>query len=202
MDFIFIATIGYVVGSVPWGLVLCYISGKEDPRLSGSGNIGATNILRTAGKTLALCTLILDASKGALVVYLTALFLEGPYDPMISGVMTVVGHNFPIWLKFKGGKGVATTLGVYIALFPFVGLIACGIWGIVFLIFRYSFLSALVAFFSVPFIVLFIPYSYESNEQSFFICLSVFLSMLSLFRHKANLRRLIKGQENKINTLF
>ena len=187
----FIAIIcGYVFGSIPFGLVITRLTGQGDIRKSGSGNIGATNVLRTGNKMLALATLLLDSGKGA-----AAALLLGSFDPLaglIGGGFAVIGHNFPIWLKFFGGKGVATTLGVLIALAWPVGVVACITWILIAFLFRISSLAALVALSTSPF------YAWWIADDLELTALATLLAILSLLRHHENIVRLMSGQESKI----
>lgn len=180
---------GYFMGAIPFGLVLCLICGLGDIRKTGSGNIGATNVLRTGNKFLALLTLILDSGKGAAAVVIGWQF--GPAYAFGAALGSVLGHNFPIWLKFKGGKGVATTLGVIIALNPITGLAACATWLFIALIFKISSLSALMALAFAPVWSLLIG----DPKQVYLLLL---LAVLGWIRHKDNIKRLLRGQEPKI----
>ncbi|MBT4932226.1 MAG: glycerol-3-phosphate 1-O-acyltransferase PlsY [Rhodospirillaceae bacterium] len=180
---------GYLIGSIPFGLVLTRLAGLGDIRDIGSGNIGATNVLRTGNKPLALATLLLDSGKGAAAALLLSSF--DPLAGLIAGGGAILGHNFPVWLKFKGGKGVATTLGVLIAVAWPVGLGACATWLLAAAIFRYSSLSALIALAASPF------YAWWMNAPDVAI-LAALLAILSIIRHHENISRLIKGEESKI----
>lgn len=191
MEYAFAIIGGYLLGSIPFGLVLTRMAGYGDIRNIGSGNIGATNVLRTGNKGLALATLILDSSKGAIAV-LVANYLFGFNIAMIAGLAALIGHLFPVWLKFKGGKGVATTLGTLLALKPFVGLAACGVWLLVALVTRYSSLSALVAVAAAPAIA---HYLYSDANLT---ALCGVIATLVWFKHRANIERLLKGEEPKI----
>ncbi len=183
----------YLLGSIPFGLVLCRLFGYGDIRKIGSGNIGATNVLRTGNKPLALATLLLDSGKGAIAVVATGLLTHGDFNlMMIAGFAALIGHLFPVWLKFKGGKGVATTLGTMLALAPWVGLAACAIWLLVAAIFRYSSLAALVAIGLSPLIS-----SYMYDNENLAGVLGV-ITLLVYFKHRANLQRLFRGEEPKI----
>ena len=142
--------IGYLLGSIPFGLVLPRLAGHGDIRSIGSGNIGATNVPRTGSKPLAAATLLLDGGKGAAAV-LIGFAIGGASAGLFAGLASVLGHNFPVWLKFKGGKGVATTLGVILAASWPVGVLACLTWLGIAAAFRYSSLAALVALIAVPF---------------------------------------------------
>ena len=181
---------GYLLGSIPFGLVLTKMAGLGDIRAVGSGNIGATNVLRTGNKGLAAATLLLDGGKGAAA----ALLAQAAVDPamgVLAGVGAVIGHNFPIWLRFKGGKGVATTLGTLIAVAWPVGLLACATWLVVAALTRFSSLAALVALGVAPI------YAYFLAEDAVTIA-AAFLSLLAIVRHQANIRRLLAGTETRI----
>lgn len=180
---------GYLLGSIPFGLVLTRLAGLGDIREIGSGNIGATNVLRTGNKPLALATLLLDSGKGAIAV-----LVLGAVDPLaglIAGGAAIIGHNFPVWLKFKGGKGVATTLGVLIAVAWPVGLAACATWLVTAALFRFSSLAALVALSAAPVFSWWLS-SFEVT------CLAAFLAVLAIIRHHENIARLTRGEESKI----
>ena len=195
--------LAYFIGSIPFGLVLCKMAGYGDIRKMGSGGIGATNVLRNSNKGLALLTLILDAGKGAFVVYLIAEFVafedamnEFPVDPHYMmmcavGLMAIIGHNFPVWLHFKGGKGVATTFGTIIILSPTVALACLGTWLCVAFITRYSSLSALVAFALSPL------WAYLLDNIALSATL-VLLAILGFWQHRENIQRLRDGTESKI----
>lgn len=181
--------LGYLLGSVPFGLVLTRIAGYGDIRKIGSGNIGATNVLRTGNKPLALLTLILDSGKGAAAA-LIALYAAAELAPF-AGVAAVLGHNFPVWLGFRGGKGIATTLGTLAALSWPVGLAAGVTWLLVAAAFRYSSLSALVSIALAPI------YAWYLSSEAIAIAAAV-LAVVGWIRHKDNIRRLLAGTEAKI----
>ncbi len=181
---------GYLLGSIPFGLVLCRLFGYGDIRAIGSGNIGATNVLRTGNKFLAVLTLILDSSKGLIAVLIAAYFFD-KHAMFGAALGAVLGHNFPVWLKFKGGKGVATTLGTFIALSPVVGLACCATWLVTAAISRISSLSALIALAMAPIYVV----SFGNPHQVYLVGL---LSLLGWIRHHANITRLLNGTEPKI----
>ena len=183
------AVLGYVLGSIPFGLLLTKLAGLGDIRSIGSGNIGATNVLRTGRKDLALATLLLDGGKGAVAVLLARLVSEDL--TVIAGGAAILGHLFPVWLKFKGGKGVATTLGTLIAANWMVGIGACLVWLVMALLFRYSSLSALTAVASAPFIALWVG----THPQAW---LAAFAAVLVWIRHHENIRRLLRGEEPRI----
>ncbi len=189
------AILGYLLGSIPFGLLLTKLAGLGDIRAIGSGNIGATNVLRTGRKDLALATLLLDGGKGAVAVLIARVFSQdlaiSEDLTVIAGGAAILGHLFPIWLKFKGGKGVATTLGTLIAVNWMVGVGACLTWLIVALVFRYSSLSALIAVAAAPFIALWlglVPLAW----------LAAFAAVLVWVRHHENIKRLLSGAEPKI----
>ena len=185
----------YLLGSTPFGLLLCKIFGYGDIRTIGSGNIGATNVLRTGNKPLAFATLILDSGKGLLAVVISALIIGefGAHDfLLVCGFAAILGHCYPIWLKFKGGKGVATTLGTLLAAVPLAGVAACVTWLVVALVFKISSLSALVALGVAPIVVFFV---YGSAPAV--IC--VLISGLVFWKHRENIKRLLNGTEPKIS---
>ncbi len=181
---------GYILGSVPFGLVLIRVAGLGDLRKMGSGNIGTTNVLRTGRKDLAAATLLLDGGKGAAAVLIAALW--GPDLALMAAFGSVLGHLFPVWLKFRGGKGVATTLGVFLALAWPVGLGACLTWLLAALVFRYSSVSSLAAMAAAPF------YAWWLMADLQLVQLTAILAFLIWLRHHENIRRLLKGEEPKI----
>jgi len=184
------ALLAYLAGSIPFGLVLTKLTGAGNLRDIGSGNIGATNVLRTGRKGIAAATLILDAAKGAVAVLIAHQFSLDL--AIIAGLFAVFGHNFPIWLKFKGGKGVATTLGVLLAISWQVGLLAIGTWLVTAALLRFSSLSALLALAASPFYAWYI-----AGEQ--IAVLAAILAVLGIARHHENIRRLMSGEESKIS---
>ena len=183
--------LGYTLGSIPFGLVLCYLAGYGDIRKMGSGNIGATNVLRNTTKPLALAVLILDTGKGAIST-LACLYITS--DISISawvGVASVIGHNFPIWMHFKGGKGVATSLGTLLSISPITGLITAVVWGISCKFTKISSASALIALLSAPI------FAYVFGYTSIVWQVSI-LTVLGYIRHTENIKRIINGTEPKI----
>jgi glycerol-3-phosphate acyltransferase PlsY len=192
---IVVLTSAYFLGSIPFGLVLTSIAGLGDIREIGSGNVGATNVLRTGNKKLALLTLLLDTGKGGLAVLIVFHIFPSSENSselaIIAGIAAVIGHNFPVWLRFKGGKGVATTLGTLLAVSWPVGLATCITWVIVAIIFRYSSLSAIISLIASPF------YALLLDREEIFI-LASFLAVLVIIRHYENIRKLIMGHEQKI----
>jgi len=183
----------YLVGAIPSGLFFGKILGGVDVRTLGSGNIGATNVLRGAGKKAALLTLLADCLKGVVPVLFVSRFLSNEYLTVLSGIAAIVGHDFPVYLGFKGGKGVATSFGVVLAVAPWTGLVCLITWGIAAAVWRYSSLSALLAFALYPLITFALPGS--SRPLSL---LSVFVFGMIYYRHRENIKRLIDGREMKI----
>lgn len=184
------ALIAYFVGSIPFGLILTRLAGYGDIRRIGSGNIGATNVLRTGNKKLALLTLLLDLLKGLLAVVIGRIF--GPEIGLVAAVGVVVGHVFPVWLRFKGGKGVATAGGVVLALAWPAGAIAIGVWLAIAVLFRYSSLAALAAAATTPLSAWFLA----DRDTAILIA---FIAALIILRHHDNIGRLLQGRESKIN---
>lgn len=180
---------GYIIGSIPFGLVLARLAGLGDIRKIGSGNIGATNVLRTGNKFLALLTLILDIGKGAAAVLIAEYFYPGL--GLYAGGGAFLGHLYSIFLKFTGGKGVATFLGIMIALNPLAGLACCATWLISTLLFRISSLSALIAALASPL------FGYHFSEINLAILASI-LCILILLKHSDNIKRLLAGTEPRI----
>ena len=196
----------YLIGSIPFGLILTKLFGNNDLRNIGSGNIGATNVLRTGNKTLALLTLILDLSKSFVPLFIFFKLYPHPINNnffnliivdkifliLLFGYFFVLGHCFPIWLKFKGGKGIATSLGVILSIDFFIGLCLLTIWILVFLIFKISSLSALISSIGFPILIFF------KYEKVNLLYLSILLTIFVFFTHRANIIRLLKKEEKKI----
>lgn len=187
--------VGYLLGSIPFGLLLTRAAGLGDVRSIGSGNIGATNVLRTGNKKLAATTLLLDALKGTAAVLLGHwIGAQGGVailGSLVAGLGAFLGHILPIWLSFKGGKGVATYIGVLLGAAWKIALIFCAIWLAIAIITRYSSLSALIAAVATPMIAWFL----DSPPLGI---LAALMSALLLWKHKANIRRLLAGEEPKI----
>jgi glycerol-3-phosphate acyltransferase PlsY len=212
MTYALVFLTAYLIGSIPFGLILTKLAGLGDIRQIGSGNIGATNVLRTGNKKLAALTLLLDGMKGWVAVLL-AMHMGGPiileantytdclpgpcYDETDvlffsawAGLVALVGHIFPVWLKFKGGKGVATYIGACFGLAPLLGLAACAAWLATALLFRISSLSALVMLAIVPVLALL--------SKPVFVLPLALISLLVIWRHKDNIKRLLNGTEPRI----
>lgn len=189
-QFLPVAIAGYLIGSIPFGLFLARLGGHGDLRQQGSGSIGATNVLRTGNKVLAGLTLFLDAGKGYLVAAVVLIYF-GPDIRYFAALAVVLGHMFPIWLRFKGGKGVATAFGVLLALSPATSLAAFAVWLIIAVAFRYSSLAALVAAIATPPLGWFLGSPQVGG-------LAFILAVLVLARHHSNIRRLLRGEESKI----
>ena len=184
---------GYVLGSTPFGLLLARATGQGDIRRIGSGNIGATNVLRTGRKDIALATLILDAGKAAAAALIAGHFMPDTPANLVAGGAALLGHCFPFWLKFKGGKGVATFLGVLLATAWPVGLIACATWLLTAVISRISSLSALVAAVVAPIAALLLGYTGVA-------LMAGLLAVLIFIRHRENIGRILSGTESKIGS--
>ncbi len=185
--------LAYLIGSIPFGLLLTKAAGLGDIRAIGSGNIGATNVLRTGHKPLALLTLLLDVFKGALAVHIATTLGATGDAVYLAGLLAVVGHMFPIWLKFKGGKGVATIFGVLIMFSPPLAACSATVWLGVFFITRYSSLSALIAIPLAPLFAYLLGIT-TTPEQ---IAIIALMAVLMVMRHKSNLIKLLEGSEHK-----
>ena len=188
-SFIITALLAYLLGSIPFGLVLTRLGGYGDIRAIGSGNIGATNVLRTGNKGLALLTMLLDLGKGVAAVLVAGSF--GPELAVTAAAGVVIGHLFPVWLGFKGGKGVATAGGVILAIAWPVGLVAVVVWLVLAFAFRYSSLAALAAAVAAPVAAWFLTDPLRT-------VLIVGIAVLIIFRHQQNIARLLRGEESKI----
>ncbi|MGZ9809351.1 glycerol-3-phosphate 1-O-acyltransferase PlsY [Pseudoroseicyclus sp. H15] len=187
-----LTVMGYLLGSIPFGVLLARTMGLGDLRKIGSGNIGATNVLRTGNKRAAALTLILDGAKGAVAVLLAG-WLGGPDAAQLAGFAALLGHCFPVWLGFRGGKGVATFLGILLALVWPLGLIACVIWLAVAALTRYSSLSALLAAALSPVLAALLGW-----PEVAVLCLA--LAVIIFLRHSSNIARLTAGTEPKIGS--
>jgi glycerol-3-phosphate acyltransferase PlsY len=190
MTVILAAIIGYLLGSIPWGLLLTKACGYGDIRAIGSGNIGATNVLRTGNKALAAATLALDLLKGLAAVWIGAIW--GSDAALAAAGAVVLGHMFPVWLGFRGGKGAATALGVLLALAWPVALGAFALWLAIVVLFRYSSLAALIATAATAIIA---GITLDGHRAA----LIVVVAILVILRHHENIRRLIGGTESRIS---
>ncbi len=181
---------GYLLGSIPFGLLLARLAGLGDIRKIGSGNIGATNVLRTGRKGLAAATLLLDGGKGAAAVLLAGAW--GPDMQLTAALGALLGHLYPVWLRFAGGKGMATALGVLLAIAWQVGLAACATWLVVAGLLRYSSVAGLMSLAAAPL------YAWWFRGDLQLVELAAIIAAFVWLRHRANIARLIKGQEPKI----
>lgn len=182
--------LGYLLGSIPFGLLLTRMAGLGDIRAIGSGNIGATNVLRTGNKKLAAATLLLDALK-ATAAALAGFYIAGPEAGLLAGFGAFIGHLFPVWIGFKGGKGVATYIGTLLGVAPLWVLAFAAVWLTVAFVSRYSSLSALVATLVIP-VALWIV-----GEEKIALVMAI-MTAVSWWRHEANIKRLMAGTEGKI----
>ena len=189
---IFIALFGYLLGSVLTGLILTKLFSKVDPRKIGSKNIGATNIFRTAGRSLGIFTLVGDLLKGAIPVVIAIQWGESNLWIAVSGLSSFLGHIFPIFLGFKGGKGVATALGVYLIISPIAVLIEFLAFAGIVWKWRFISLGSIACATTIPILIAF----FRSDSQAYFI-ISVIMAALILYRHQPNISRLLQGTENK-----
>jgi glycerol-3-phosphate acyltransferase PlsY len=182
--------VGYLLGSIPFGLILTRAAGTQDLRSIGSGSIGTTNVLRTGRKDLAAATLIGDMLKGTIAVIISGYF-GGPDAAMLAALGAFLGHLFPVWLKFRGGKGVAVYIGVLLGLLWPAALVFCLIWIVVALLTRYSSLSALIASLVTPILLWWLG-------QLALAVLFAVLTLLLFYAHRENIKRLLAGTEGKI----
>jgi len=189
VSIIIAGVVGYLLGSIPFGLLLTRVFGLGDVRNIGSGNIGATNVLRTGNKPLAAATLLLDGLKGTAAVLVGGYF--GADGALAAGYGAFAGHCFPVWLKFKGGKGVATYIGILGGFAWIFAIVFMGIWLAVAIVTRYSSLSALVATAAIPFVI----WTYGSVGATI---MAAILAAVCWWNHRANISRLMAGDESKI----
>ena len=193
MEYLFLV-LSYIIGSIPFGLLLTKAKGLEDIRNIGSGNIGATNVLRTGNKLLAFLTLLLDGLKGALVVIIGMKYLHHHKDFVFLGAaLAVIGHMFPIWLKFKGGKGVATYIAIILTFDIRLGVLYCFMWLLVFSVSKISSLSSIIASISLPLFSLAVFVNWKLT------LLYTLLSLMIISKHYENIIRLINREEKKLN---
>jgi glycerol-3-phosphate acyltransferase PlsY len=181
---------GYLCGSIPFGVILTRLAGTQDLRSIGSGSIGATNVLRTGRKSLAAGTLLGDLLKGTVAVIIAGYF-GGPNAAMLAALGAFLGHLFPVWLKFRGGKGVAVYIGVLLGLFWPAALLFCAVWLVIAVISRYSSLSALIASLVTPILLWWLGHLALA-------ALFAVLTLLVFYAHRENIRRLLAGTEGKI----
>jgi|TARA_A100001015_G_scaffold75727_1_gene84056 glycerol-3-phosphate acyltransferase PlsY len=191
MDITLVILYSYLLGSIPFGLIYAKIAGLGDVRNIGSGNIGATNVLRTGNKQVAAYTLLSDIAKGSIVLLITNKFFN-EYS-LLSFLIVYLGHIFPVWLKFKGGKGVATFIGGILITNYILGLIFLITWGVIAKVFKISSLSAIIAFI-VTLVVTFVFYDFNLTLLMFFF------TVFSIYTHRDNIKRIISSDESRINT--
>ena len=191
MNITLVILYSYLLGSIPFGLIYAKVAGLGDVRNIGSGNIGATNVLRTGNKQVAAYTLLSDIAKGSIAVLITNKFFS-EYS-LLSFLIVYLGHIFPVWLKFKGGKGVATFIGGILITNYILGLVFLITWGVIAKVFKISSLSAIIAFI-VTLVVTFIFYDFNLTLLMFFF------TVFSIYTHRDNIKRIISGDESKINT--
>jgi glycerol-3-phosphate acyltransferase PlsY len=199
VNFVIAAIVAYLLGSIPFGLLLTRAAGLGDIRKIGSGNIGATNVLRTGNKPLAAATLVLDALKGTAAV-LVARYFWGEDAALVAGVFAFLGHCFPVWLGFKGGKGVAVMIGVLLGLCWPVGAIFCLVWLIIALAQRYSSLSALTAAVTAPIFAYVAGLLDWTTSGPALAAVAAILALILIYKHRGNIGRLIQGTEPKIGS--
>ena len=196
-----IAAVAYLLGSIPFGLILVRVARGEDVRLTGSGNIGATNVARAGGARLGIVTLILDALKGYVAVAL-AIAASHRYNSLdlglaaaLAALFAILGHVFPIWLRFRGGKGVATGVGAFVGLAPRAVLVVLAIFVVIVLISRYVSLGSMVASAVFPVLAYFL---YRETSSVTDLAVMLAASWLIILKHKANIKRLLNGTENRL----
>jgi glycerol-3-phosphate acyltransferase PlsY len=190
MEITLVCLMAYLMGSIPFGVVLAKLR-RVDLRQHGSGNIGATNVSRTLGKTAGALTLVGDCGKGYLAVWIAERLLEAQWAVAVAGLMVFLGHIFSIFLKFKGGKGVATGLGVFLYLIPWAGLSSIGVFAVFFALTRYVSVSSILAAISIPWL----GYYFNAPAPSLYVATAA--GIITIFRHRENIQRLIDGTESK-----
>jgi len=194
-SFIFLIILSYLIGSISFAYILTIIFGFGDIRNVGSGNVGATNVLRTGKKSLALLVLILDILKGFIPLTILFIYYQSEYSNILMffiGSFAVMGHIFPIWLKFKGGKGVATYIGYILGIDYKLGIIFIILWIAVAFLKKYSSLASISSLMTLPICAIFLSYDLQTT------CILIFLSTLITIKHSSNIKRLISRSENKI----
>lgn len=195
IEIIFAGLGAYLIASVPFGLVIARLMGLGDLRKIGSGNIGATNVLRTGNKLAAFLTLVLDSGKGAIAVLATMVLLDIPEAIATAAVFSVLGHCFPVWLNFKGGKGVATGIGVVLAMHPLAGVSMCLVWLAVAGVMRISSLSAIISYLAAPLLLLMWA---DADQGLIYSLAGAAIAGISIFQHRSNIQRLLAGNEPRI----
>lgn len=194
---ILISVFAYFLGAIPFGYIIAKIISGEDIRKKGSGNIGATNVLRTQGAFYGFLTLFLDAAKAALPVFLARYYGAHPWFPAFAGGVAVVGHCYPVYIGFKGGKGAASGLGAFLFIAPVTTLIACGSFLVVIFSFGYVSVGSMVGSF-VFVSVLWAFYFFKKSYDLYTCLIATFLALLLVYRHRTNIRNLFEGKEKKI----
>lgn len=213
VGYILVVLIAYLLGSIPTGFLVAKARGV-DIRSVGSGNIGATNVFRILGKSAGAFVLLADAAKGWLAVFVVARLVSGWFYPdagslarewfsLCAGIAAILGHNYTCWLHFKGGKGIATSAGVLVALVPVPLLIILGVWIIVFALSRYVSLASISAAFTLPFAVWLVgeirdKIQGDRDVTRIIVLITAALAALAIYKHKTNIQRLLKGTENRI----
>lgn len=188
----------YALGSIPFGLLIVKASGGGDIRQAGSGNIGAANVTRRAGLVAGVLTLLLDAGKGYLAVWLAERYTNASARWMMAAALAaVIGHVFPVWLGFRGGKGVATTFGVFLPICLYAVLAAAGSWVLIVLLWRYSSLGSIFAISTLP-VWLYFFYAPHHAPPDYMLATTILISLLVIWKHRENMRRLISGEENRL----
>jgi glycerol-3-phosphate acyltransferase PlsY len=199
--YLLIAGVAYLLGSIPFGLILVRVVRGEDVRLSGSGNIGATNVARTGGAKLGVATLVLDALKGyagvafAIAISHREASIDAGLAAALAALCAILGHVFPVWLKFRGGKGVATAVGAFLGLAPRAVLVVLAIFLIIVAIFRYVSLGSIIASAAFPVLAYFL---YRGTSTIADLLVMFAASLLIILKHRANIRRLLNGTENRL----
>lgn len=197
MKLLLILAIAYLLGSIPFGYILVLLFRKQDIRTTGSGNIGATNVVRSGAKGLGILTLLLDAAKGFAAVVVALHFSGGSYDyAALAAVTAMLGHVFPVWLRFRGGKGVATALGVFLALCWPAALCALAVFVVIVVLTRYVSLASIVGAATMPVFVLL----FSSYRSPAFVSSILFAALLVIIKHRENIARLKAGNEHKFGS--
>jgi acyl phosphate:glycerol-3-phosphate acyltransferase len=191
--------VAYLLGTIPFGILFARLFGASDVRKAGSGNIGATNVARVAGPIPGILTLLADTAKGALAVWLAAYFTQSSQWMVLAGIVALLGHCFPVWLRFKGGKGVATALGVFAVLSPVAALTALIFFGVVLAAWRFVSLASVSAAAAMPLLIYFLWAPGHAPPLPV-IFGTLFASALVIYKHDANLQRLVEGTEPRISS--